>query len=277
MAVTNGPQIRLRADIGAEVGLGSSSNVNMNNATIRSLIGKGSGVQTSMSEYYGASSAPTLVGTGSRVEAGFTYGFNSNNRIDLTGAGIQVGDFVVIGLTSDNTIRKFNYWNGMSGLKRYDGGDASANPISLNSAVSSPGWEVVSGEWQSGDSNPYITPITYDGNPITLCFAIFRNVNGRQQHEVAQNSANSSPNPPQVNAVSGNTSIIICVGHLDDRNINMAAPSGYTLAVARGGTTTRSASTAIAYKITTDNGAHDPGAFNVFGNWDSWAASTIRA
>lgn len=86
MAVTNGPQIRLRADIGAEVGLGSSSDVNMNNASIRALIGKGSGVQTAMSEYYGASSATVAIAL-----AGFTNSGSGTSSSPWVGNSTNAG------------------------------------------------------------------------------------------------------------------------------------------------------------------------------------------
>lgn len=54
MAVPSSGQLQLRGNIGAEVGLGSSSNVNLNHASIRGLIGKSANAQNAMSEYYGA-------------------------------------------------------------------------------------------------------------------------------------------------------------------------------------------------------------------------------
>jgi hypothetical protein len=53
MAVPSTGAIRLRGHIGAEKGLGSSSNVKLN-ASCRDIIGKGAGVQTRFSEYRGA-------------------------------------------------------------------------------------------------------------------------------------------------------------------------------------------------------------------------------
>lgn len=55
-AVIGSGTLRLRANIGAEAGLGSSSNVKLNGSSaIRDLIGKAASAQTKMSEFYGAS------------------------------------------------------------------------------------------------------------------------------------------------------------------------------------------------------------------------------
>lgn len=275
MALQNSGQITLN-DIHIEAGGSTGTQAGLNDSDIRSLIGKSSGAQASFSEYYGASSNPYLVGSGSRVESSFT-GFGSTNPINLTGAGVQAGDFVVIALTSDSTINMFNRWYGMAGLKRVDGTDATVNPAS-NTAFTTPGWEAVSGVWQSTDTNPYVTGLVYSGAPITLCFAVFRNVAGRQQHEWSRNAANGYPAPPALNSVAGNTSIFVCTAHLDDENVTMTAPSGYTLAVAAGGENgSNRSSTAIAYRVTTDNSGEGIGPFGTGGATDSWAASSIRA
>lgn len=97
MAVTNGPQIALRANIGAEVGLGSSTNVNLNNASIRSLIGKGSGAQNAMSEYYGASSGSELVGWAAVVN----LAADASNYTGVTqNLSVQSGDLLVMAYTA---------------------------------------------------------------------------------------------------------------------------------------------------------------------------------
>jgi hypothetical protein len=55
-AVIGSGTLRLRANIGAEAGVGSSSNVKLNGTSqIRDLIGKAASTQTKMSEFYGAS------------------------------------------------------------------------------------------------------------------------------------------------------------------------------------------------------------------------------
>jgi len=56
VAVKPSGDLRIRADIGAELGLGSSTSVQLN-ASCRSLISKGAGVETRMGEFYGASSS----------------------------------------------------------------------------------------------------------------------------------------------------------------------------------------------------------------------------
>lgn len=55
-AVIGSGTLRLRANIGAEAGVGSSANVKLNGTSqIRDLIDKGASTQTKMSEFYGAS------------------------------------------------------------------------------------------------------------------------------------------------------------------------------------------------------------------------------
>lgn len=98
MPVTNGPQIALRADIGAEAGLGSSSNVNLDNADIRSLIGKASSAQNAMSEYYGASNSASVVSWSAVVN---TAGLQTSNYTGSTqNIDVQGGDLLVMCYTA---------------------------------------------------------------------------------------------------------------------------------------------------------------------------------
>lgn len=124
MAVTNGPQIQLRGDIGAEVGLGSSSNVNLNNASIRGLIGKASGAQNAMSEYYGASNVQfigsgTVTGTVENDVYWNSYSYGARN-----------GDLVVItGFTPFQLGSSGNQVNAQSGTARqHTMGSGTGNP-----------------------------------------------------------------------------------------------------------------------------------------------------
>lgn len=118
MPVTNGPQIALRANIGAEAGLGSSTNVNLNNASIRSLIGKGAGAQNAMSEYYGASSGASVVSWAAVVNIAADKSFYTGATQNLD---IQSGDLLVMCYTA----RGGNSGNNNGSFKMFSGPDAA--------------------------------------------------------------------------------------------------------------------------------------------------------
>ena len=104
MAVPSSGELRLRGSIGAELGLGSSSSVELN-GSCRSLISKGAGVQTRMGEFYGASSSvwdksknPAVYGgpwngsgpgqTGSGSGNAYTYQMNTESGSSNASMGL---------------------------------------------------------------------------------------------------------------------------------------------------------------------------------------------
>lgn len=107
MAVTSGPQIALRGDIGAEVGLGSSANVNIDRTAIRDLIGKTSGAQNSMSEYYGASADNSL------------SSYTLNDALYVSGASLFGPASDQNSYNRDPTASQTMYWN--RGDQPFDG------------------------------------------------------------------------------------------------------------------------------------------------------------
>lgn len=268
MAITLGPQIQLRGDIGAEVGLGSSSNVNLDNSLIRGLIGKAAGAQNAMSEYYGASNAASFVGYYSRQVNAISAltQFTSGNPVNLTGAGVQPGDLVVMYAASGGSLRSNTSFGGMT--LNY--------PIGASS-LSSPGRWLAWGIWQSGDSNPYFNdPSTSTtGNGVYLIAGIWRNTNTTLLNSLEASNTRFMPDPPSNSSVAGSKVIIAC-GGLDDDALNMTAQSGYTL-VDSGNSNAFGAiaSTGMSYKIVSTDVTENPAAFGGGGD-DTWKAHTLR-
>ena len=280
MALQSSGQLSLD-DIHVEAGGSTGTQAAINDSDIRSLISASSATEMEFADFYGASSGPSLVGTVTMRGGNDTDFDDSSGAINLTGAGIQVGDVVVVAVTADVGSYDSVGWANFSDLTWEEGTYGASENL--------PHGFVSAGNWASGDSNPYMT---FSGGSsgdrlkaVSLVAAIFRNVDGAGgptgYNEAAENVHGTSgmPNPPSRTS-SGNSNMIVATGHLDDDEVTMTAPSGYTLAASistnastRGGYT--GSSTAIAFKFSTANVTENPGIFGGSGD-DHWWANTMR-
>lgn len=179
-AVIGSGTLKLRANIGAEVGLGSSSNVKLN-ASCRDLIGKAASAQTKMSEFYGASSfdfdkTKTQAQAGGGY-AGYGESYYNGGSGNATSWGISIGCRGGSGVAPD----AYNWlWANLSSLKgnttyrcNYDitltrSGPFAGVYIGFTSKNFSgwgfnwshnPNWGGLSGTYVGGNSGP---PYSYD-------------------------------------------------------------------------------------------------------------------
>ncbi len=281
MALPSSGQITLD-DIHVEAGGTTGTYVAINNADVRGLIGASAQAEMGFADFYGASSGPSLVGVVT-IKVGTDMGLDSSSEaINLTGAGVQAGDVVVVAYAADTgDFGSHTGWSGMADLEIEERSYGSFGNYRY-----APMAAVSIGNWASGDSNPYMT---FSGSTagerlkaVSLVAAIFRSVDNDGGYNNAAENTNSfsgMPNPPSRSA-SGTSNMVVAVGCLDDDEVSMSAPSGYTLAgtistdsSTRGGVT--GSSCAVAYKFSTANVTEDPGAFGGSGS-DSWWGCTLR-
>jgi len=281
MALQSSGQITLD-NIHVEAGGSTGSEATINDSDIRGLISASSGAEMEFADFYGASSGPSLVGVVT-IKVGTDIGLDSSSEaINLTGAGVQDRDVVVVAYAADTgEYGTHTGWSGMADLEIEErsygsGGNYRYAPLAAVSI----------GNWASGDSNPYMT---FSGSSagdrlkaVSLVAAIFRSVdNDGGYNNAAENTNGDSgmPDPPS-RTQSGTSHMVVAVGCLDDDEVSMSAPSGYTLAgtistdsSTRGGVT--GSSCAVAYKFSTANVTEDPGAFGGSGS-DHWWGCTLR-
>lgn len=275
MALQNSGQISLN-DIHVEAGGSSGTQAGINDSDIRGLISASSATEMEFADFYGASSSASFVGAVTKRVGTDADLDSSSQSLNLTGAGVQAGDLVVIAVTADTQNYTSVGWSGMSLTTQSD---------LINGNTSLPAAFVSYGFWTSGNSNPYFN---FSGGAaggrlkaVSIVAGIFRNTNSSILNFAGQESTTQSmPNPPSLSYVSGSTSIIICTGHLDDDEITMTAPTGYTLSGSiatnsstRGGVT--GSSCAMAHKITTANTTENPGGF-AGGGSDNRFMTTLR-
>lgn len=106
---------------------------------------------------------------------------------------------------------------------------------------------------------------------ISICTSVYRDAN--YVSITTSTGTSGMPDSPSVTANTGE--YVVITGHLDDDNVTMTAPSGYTLSSAKVGDASSSiCSTAIAYKEISSTGSEDPAAFGGAGD-DEWRASSI--
>lgn len=189
---------------------------------------------------------------GSRV-----YGVSNVNDYPLTFsvAGAQAGDLIIFAMTFEVDGDSTWTWTGIPFTDIYD---ATGND--------NPGAYVGYAFWDGVTTNISVSGVgSGDWNRQATIVSVFRNVSTLVNSAVDTGFL-GSPNPP---AVSGAGRLHIATGHLDDDNVNMTAPSGWTraAAIAEGGA--NSASTVIAYNF---SGLNDPAAFG--GSSDEWRATT---
>lgn len=284
MALQSSGQITLD-DIHVEAGGSTGSEATINDSDIRGLISASSGAEMEFADFYGASSGPSLVGVVT-IKVGTDIGLDSSSEaINLTGAGVQDGDVVVVAYCADTgDYGTHTGWSGMADLEIEERSyGAYGNYRYLPMAA------VSIGNWASGDSNPYMT---FSGGSsggrlraVSLVAAIFRSVDGTGGPTGYNNAAEETngdsgmPDPPS-RGQNGNSNMVVAVGCLDDDEVSMSAPSGYTLAgtistdsSTRGGVT--GSSCAVAYKFSTANVTENPGAFGGSGS-DHWWGCTLR-
>lgn len=260
MALQSSGAISLN-DIHIEAGGSSGTNASLNDSDIRALIGKSSGAQSSFSEFYGASGAAEFVGaqtdtdTNDFDDLSFSPGFMSPS--------VAAGDLIVIACSSQYTMTNTPTVSGFSN------GYTNLGQISGN-----PGNWLVYGFRSASDGNY----ISFNGSPsgyaISAVMAVFRGVTSLKNSNYRFKSS-GMPDAATLSGVSG-TKLFVLTGHLDDDAVTMTAPSGYTMA---GATYFSSgsyrSSTGIAYKISTNTGNENVGAFGGGGN-DQNAAYLMR-
>lgn len=274
MALQSSGQISLN-DIHIEAGGSSGTQAALNDSDIRGLISASSASEMDFADFYGASSGAEFVGAVTKHCNDMQDIDSSSEALNLTGAGVQVGDLVVLAVTADASDHQIAFGSisvvGMSMTHLFESGN------------NLPSSDVFYGFWASGNSNIYFSE---SGFQRTNCFragsyvaAIFRNTNTSILNSASGSASSGMPNPPQLAAVSG-TKLIVATAHLDDDEVTMTAPSGYTLAASAKTTPSTDdgitgSSTAIAYKITSSSVTENPGIFGG-GGADDNDAYTLR-
>lgn len=274
MALQSSGQISLD-DIHVEAGGTSGTYATINDSDIRGLIGASSASEMEFADFYGASSSASFVGAVLRDEPNEGDMDSSSEAIDVVSAGVQVGDLVVIAITADVGRYETMAIQGMSMTKFFDSGNDT--PASL----------VFYGVWASGNSNPYLdgSDGTYSATgrlrAMSSVTGIFRNTSSSLLTSNTESGSSGMPDPDSIGvSYSANRSIIICTGHLDDDEVFMTAPSGFTMAGAsKTNSTSRDgftgSSTGMCYKITTSSASEYINAFGGSGS-DAHDATAMR-
>lgn len=212
----------------------------------------------------------TLIGpTGNRVQY---VGSVSNTYPDgsfwnTSGEALDVlsianeGDLVVIALTYDfsNTVW---LWSGMNFIDLVE----ETGSATFGRYV---GYRVV----ESGDANPYISDLGVgDWISLSVVASVFRNAPSYSGGTVTGGSS-GMPNPP---VSSGNYTLSVCTGHLDDDAVPVTRGDDWVLADSAAITTgaSQGSTTMIGYKLTPGTDP-DPAAFLGSGS-DDWRATTLR-
>ena len=269
MALQSSGQISLD-DIHVEAGGTSGTEAQINDSDIRGLIGASSASEMEFADFYGASSSASFVGAVTRTESDEQGIDSSSEAIDVVSAGVQVGDLVVIAITADIAGYTSMSVQGMTMTKILDSGNST--PASL----------VFYGFWASGNSNPYLDgsgeSATNRLRAMSSVTGIFRNTSSSLLTSNTESGSSGMPDPDSIGvSYSANRSIIICTGHLDDDEVFMTAPSGFTMAGAsKTNSTSRDgitgSSTGMCYKITTSSASEY---INAFGGGGSDAHDAI--
>jgi hypothetical protein len=211
---------------------------------------------------------PTTSPTAAGIEFVTSGYFVNNESTDqtLTITGIQAGDFVILKAGSDNTSANtptgftegdnFNNTNQWASW-HYGFSSGTSWAFDVNGGTSNLGVVYTYTVWRGVDTS----------NPINTWAR-------------ANNSNDQVPNPPSITTTSDGC-VIVATGYVDDNDdaASVAAPSGYTLAIAAQRITppttasVNGATVAQAYLEQTSAGSEDPGAWTF--PLDGWVAYTI--
>lgn len=278
MALQSSGQITLD-EIHVEAGGTTGTLASINDADIRGLLSPtpASGSEMEFSDWYGASGAGLEVqGTtknNSDIE-NYANSFSSSVPVNLTGQSIAVGDLVVIATSSRANLDAGWNWTGMTLTPRSPTNDGP---------YSSPGREITTGVWASGNSNPYVTSIIdKDGANNANVTVIFRNAGNVLATAVSDQQSGGSTSIPTANLSSysgsavtaGFITVIACEQQDVTGAQTITVPSGYTLAGSHISITQdnkgryRGSFVAVAYKVSTSASAE------TIGNWTVGAGLT---
>ena len=285
MVLPSSGQITLD-QIHVEAGGTTQTLATIDDADIRGLLSPtpASGAEQGFDDYYGASAVSlSLQGSTENMStsAALDTAISSTNPINLTGLSIGVGDLVVFGASARGTMDSSVTWTGMT-LSNY--------MSTTNSLYNAPARLIYIGNWQSGNSNPYISNVmTYDGTRISNCTAVFRDAGSVIQNAVSDqqvtNASSWAISGQNLSSYSGSSTpagiITVLMIETDNALVNedaggtttITAPSGYTLARATQSWNSKGEKGtcfAIAYKVTTSTAAETIGNWGFGTRWEEY-------